>query len=142
MFKIITLSREALESKMATKPANKAQKQWMSDIADWASNNGMCLIYHGGWGKESSFQLHHVLGRSAKHNKVAIGHWFILPVPFDLHDVNSDHSMNVTHSKHNFTDAFGMQRELFDDMYKDMKNSYGYSLPPDDVYNAIMDTNA
>ena len=124
---------------MAMKQANAAQKQWMSDIADWASNNNLDLLY--GYDDPKGFQLHHALGRSAKHNKVAIGHWFIIPVPFELHDVNGKHDCNVTHHKHKFTDKYGKQRLLFSDMVDDMRMEM-YALPPSDILDSIMDTNA
>ena len=136
--KIIELSREALESKVATKPANKVQKKWMSDIAEWAESN-MSKLYSDY--SDGSFQLHHVLGRSAKNNKVSIGHEFIIPVPVYLHDVDSNHNLNVTHHKHDFTDVFGMQRMLFDSMYYSMIKQ-GYTVPTSDIYLAIMDTNS
>jgi hypothetical protein len=118
---------------MATKSANAAQKQWMSDIAEWANDN-IDLLYHGGWGHECSFQLHHVLGRSAKHNKISIGHEFIIPVPFDLHDVSSNHKLNVTHHKKAFVKAFGKQSELFIKMIRSM-DEYGYDMP--DVFKCL-----
>ena len=125
---------------MATKPANAAQKQWMSDIAEWANEN-IHNLYTGGYAQDCNFQLHHVLGRSYKQNKVAIGHWFIIPVPFDLHDVSSDCEYNVTHNKHKFTDRFGKQSELFSEMISDMEMD-GYDTPSQEVLNAIMDTRA
>ena len=123
---------------MAMKQANAIQKKWMSDISKWANDNLEYLFpdYIG-----EGFQLHHVLGRSAKHNKVPIGHEFILPVPIDLHDVDSNHDLNVTHHKHSFTDAFGMQRNLFDSMYSSMINQ-GYIVPSSKIHLAIMDTRA
>ena len=124
---------------MAMKQANAAQKQWMSDISDWASNNNLDLIYD--YNDPKGFQLHHVLGRSAKHNKVAIGHWFIIPVLFELHDVSGKHDCNVTNYKHRFTDKYGNQREIFKDMVNDMRMEM-YSLPPADVLRAIEDTRA
>lgn len=124
---------------MATKPANAAQKQWMSDIAEWANNN-IGLLYDFDCSNKG-FQLHHVLGRSAKHNKVSIGHWFIIPVPFDLHDVSSDSPFNVTHHKHKFTDEYGKQSEIFDNMATDMAIE-GHSSVPYEVWRSIMDTNA
>ena len=122
---------------MAMKQANTVQKQWMSDIADWASRN-MDLFYDG---DTSQVQLHHVLGRSAKHNKVAIGHWFVIPVPFYLHDVSSCHPENVTHCKKSFVRRFGNQRDLFRDMVNDMRMEM-YAIPPTDVLNSIEDTRA
>ena len=124
---------------MATKPANAAQKKWMSDISEWASYHIDRLYGVEYLGK--NYQLHHVLGRSAKNNKVAIGHWFILPVPFELHDVSSNHKFNVTHRKKAFTKAFGNQRWLFNEMYKSM-SAQGYTMPNKEVFESIVSTSA
>ena len=122
------------------KQANAAQKQWMNDITEWANEN-LHRLYDGGYGQNGVFQRHHVLGRSAKHNKVAIGHWFILPVPFDLHDVSSNHQYNVTHNKKAFVKRFGNQRDIFMWMLEEMRDD-GYELPPFDVCEAIRGTSA
>ena len=98
----------------------------MSDIAEWAEDN-IHLMYIGANVEKQHFQLHHVVGRSAKHNKIEIGHWFILPVPFDLHDVSSNHPLNVTHHKKKFTGHFGFQRELFNEMVEDMRGGRLYA---------------
>ena len=119
------------------KQANAAQKKWMDDITEWALEN-IGILYGDEW-SGCEFQRHHVLGRSAKHNKIAIGHWFILPVPFDLHDVSSNHQLNVTHRKKAFIAQFGNQRDLFETMCNSME-SQGYDVPPNDVFYAIMDT--
>ena len=140
MQEILTIITNVSELKMANKPANTAQKQWMKDISEWPYNN-IHNMYDGGYAQDCNFQLHHVLGRSAKHNKIAIGHWFIIPVPIDLHDVNSNHPLNVTHSKHAFTDRFGKQSELFGWMVHEMEED-GYIVPNTDVYRAIMGTRA
>jgi hypothetical protein len=122
---------------MAMKQAGKAQRQFMSDIAEWAiCNTG--LLY-GDEYDGANVQLHHVLGRSAKHNKVAIGHWFILPVPFELHDVSSNHPDNVTHCKKSFVNRFGSQSSIFQVMVSCMVED-GYAIPSMDVIDAIMDT--
>ncbi len=122
---------------MAMKQANAAQKQWMKDIVEWAENN-IQILYGDEWSNKP-IQLHHVLGRSAKHNKVAIGHYFILPVPFELHDVSSNHPDNVTHFKNNFTKRYFRQSYLFIKMLNSMED-YGYETPNPDVITAIMDT--
>ena len=121
------------------KQANKAQKQWMSDITDWSICN-LGMLY-GEKYDGAIIQRHHVLGRSAKHNKVDIGHWFILPVPYELHEPNETHKFHVGHCKRAFTDVFGMQRMLFDSMYYSMINQ-GYTVPPNEIHLAIMDTRA
>lgn len=119
------------------KQANAAQKKWMSDIAKWAEGN-LDALYGVEWAG-APYQLHHVLGRSAKHNKVAIGHEFIIPVPVALHDVSSSHPLNVTHHKKAFVDEFGEQCGLFQLMYSAMERS-GYKVPSLDIYFAIMGT--
>jgi hypothetical protein len=124
---------------MAMKQANAAQKQWMNDITEWAENN-IQILYGNEW-LNKPIQRHHVLGRSAKHNKVAIGHWFILPVPFELHDVSSNHEHNVTHRKNSFIREFGNQRGLFEKMCLSMKD-YNYNMPSLKEYISIMSTSA
>jgi len=124
---------------MANKPANAAQKKWMGDIADWAQCN--LTVLYGDEYYQALVLLHHALGRSAKNNKVAIGHYFILPIPFSLHDVSSNHPENVTHCKKAFVRRFGTQRKLFKTMYQDMKE-HGYDVPDNSIFSAIMGTGA
>lgn len=124
---------------MPSKPANSAQKQWMKDITEWSIDN-LHLLY----GEEYSFspiQRHHVLGRSAKQNKVQIGHWFIIPVPYELHDPNEQHEFHVGHCKKAFVKRFGEQRNLFDTMYQSMKEN-GFAVPDSYSYDAIMSSSA
>ena len=124
---------------MANKPANAAQKKWMSIISDWAIDN-IGELYGDEW-SGAQFQLHHVLGRSAKQNKVEIGHWFILPVPIPLHDISSNHLLNVTHHKKSFIRKFGKQSEIFNHMLHGMFDE-GLDTPHFYIASAIGDTNA
>lgn len=123
------------------KQPNAVQKQWMSDIADWADSDLYCLYGDEYSSDYEPIELHHVTGRSSKQNKVAIGHEFILPVPFELHNVMSNHKDNVTNFKKNFVKRFGTQRELFSDMVAIMK-AQGYVVPGDEVLRAIGSTKA
>ena len=125
---------------MAAKKANTAQKKWMDDITLWANNGGLRLLYGDEW-EFSAFERHHVLGRAAKHNKIAIGHEFILPVPFELHNVSSNHPLNVTHRKKAFTKEFGKQSELFIKMIRSM-DEQGYKVVDVFICLAIKETNA
>jgi len=122
---------------MATKPANAAQKKLLSDISEWAINGGMFLLYGEEW--EKPFHIHHVMGRSAKNNKIAIGHEFVLPVPIELHDPNLNHEFHVGKCKHAFTDKFGKQAFLYNEMYRDMSNQ-GYKMPGREIFEAIVST--
>ena len=124
---------------MVTKPANSEQKKWMDDITDYINFNGLGELYGEEYEGDINIQRHHVLGRSAKQNKVAIGHWFVIPVPFALHDPSMNHEFHVGKCKKAFVIRFGTQRDLFDTMYHNM-HSEGYKVPSVDVYNAIMET--
>ena len=126
---------------MATKPANAAQKKWMESITDYINENGLGDLYGSDYVYDTRIQRHHVLGKSARHNKIAIGHWFILPVPFELHDPNVNHEFHVGHCKKAFVKRFGTQRSLFKRMYQAMKQQ-GYNVPENYIYDEIMRTSA
>ena len=123
-----------------SKPANTVQRKFISDMCKFVNIHGLGVIY-GSEYEGSTYEMHHALGRSAKHNKVAIGHEFVFPVPFELHHVLSNHSDNVTHFKHNFTKRFGNQRDIWEEFYNGMQVA-GYTVPSVEVYYAIMDTRA
>ena len=131
--------------RLKVKQANAAQRRWMRDVAKFIDDVGLGGLYGPEFEGRNDFQLHHVLGRSAKHNKVPIGHWFIIPVPVELHDVGSDHPDNVTHFKKNFVKRFGDQCGIFQILYSCMAewNKFpdcNFEIPPLSVYAAIMDT--
>ena len=74
--------------------------------------------------------VHHCMGATYKHNKVLIGHWFVLPLCQACDDV-------ITHgSRRTFKDKFGLQSDYW-------HRHYAYSAvdAPIDVYKAIMDCN-
>ena len=60
--------------------------------------------------------------------------------PVVLHDVSSNHPLNVTHHKKAFCREFGGQVFLFDVMIDSMMGCY--VTPSREIYNAIMGTNA
>jgi hypothetical protein len=61
----------------------------------------------------TQIQLHHVMGRTAKVNKVWVGQWFAIPLHFSLHDVGSNEELNVSHHRHKFTAEYGTQADLW-----------------------------
>lgn len=125
---------------MANRNQNKEERIWVENVADYANEHELNNFYPSNF-LNKGFQIHHVLGRSAKHNKVHIGYWFILPVPYGLHDVSSNHKLNVTHHKHAFTDRFGFQRDIFKTMVL-LMHTLGYPIPPYDVLQSIASTRA
>lgn len=124
---------------MKSKPANTVQRKLMSDIAEWANDGGLELLYDCDLSK--GFELHHVKGRSFKHNKIAIGHEFVYPVPYQYHAISEKNDLNVSYFKHNFTDKFGMESFIYLNMINDMKEK-GYTIPSDKIISSIMDTGA
>lgn len=125
---------------MVNRKANEAEKQFIRDMTDWVNDVGIGVLY-AGYGNRTDIQRHHVLGKSAKHNKVHIGYNFVLPIPIELHDVNSNHELNVTHHKKCFIKEFGKQCDIYNHMVTMMKG-YGYAVPSLEVHTAIMSTNA
>ena len=115
-------------------------KKWLDNLTLYIQEVGFLGLY-GEEFRHYEFQRHHVLGKTAKHNKVAIGLFFVIPVPTHLHDVSSNHPDNVTHFKKRFTQRFGPQREIFKKLCDGMKE-WGFDIPPADVIEAIMDTSA
>lgn len=41
-------------------------------------------------GNTYGIEIHHCVGRTAVHNKVHVGHWFILPLTHDEHEWIAD----------------------------------------------------
>lgn len=118
-----------------TKP-NAEEKAWLKAVADFHNEHGVGYLFGDMW-NDAPFQIHHVCGRSYKQNKVKIGHWFILPVPQQLHDVHSAHPLNVTHYRKRFSEAFGNQRYLWRKMVEKMADN-GIAEPESNISGAIM----
>ena len=112
----------------------KSVKLWEHLISDYVDRHGPVVPGSG------VIQFHHVAGRTYKHNKVLIGPYFILPIPWELHDVHSNSDVNVSHWPRKFTSKYGSQRDLWEDMVTAIVND-AFKLPfPDDVWDTIMDT--
>lgn len=124
---------------MANRNATKEEKQLLKDMRQLIDECGLGVLYKGYEGR-TDYDIHHVLGRSAKNNKVHIGYNFIIPVPTELHD-NGDHPLNVTHHKHAFTGEHGKQWEIHIKMIN-LLVEHGYDTPNSIILEAIMGTGA
>lgn len=120
---------------MITGQQTKAQeKAWYKRVAEFADKHG-CFPHYS----EAQYQMHHVHGRKFKHNKVAVGGWFILPIEAKYHDVHSKNPFNVTHFKRRYEIEFEHQVDQFMAMAMTIKDEDS-ELPFDnDVLHAIMD---
>lgn len=107
---------------------------WLVEVARYARYYG-CIAT-----QRNPCQIHHVVGREGKHEKVHIGHWFILPLWWELHDVHSPHHYNVTHYPKRFVDKYGRQRDLFRKLCDDMTDSGFVVQIPTEIVSAIAAT--
>ncbi len=107
----------------------EAQKQWREEIRELG-----CIICS----EKGGVEIHHVLGATAKHNKVAIGHEFILPLSTWYH--RECPTLNVTDHKHLFEANFGTQVELFNKLMDLYEFHYDKPVPlAAEVIDAIRD---
>ena len=70
-----------------------AQKRWREAVRELAGAS------------EPSIEIHHPVGVTAKHNKVHIGHWWVIAIPSEMH--NKLHAGNLGPLRKEFEkDAF------------------------------------
>lgn len=117
------------------KQPSAEQKRWMERVAQFAETHGSFPKY-----ESNQFQIHHVVGRSYKQNKIPIGHWFILPIEPEYHDVSSNNPFNVTHWRRRYCVEFGWQADQFKAMCMVILDEDGRLPFDNDVLDAIMDT--
>ena len=106
-------------------PPTTKQKRVQQAIRD----NGCIIPGFGAMG----YQLHHIWGSSAKHNKIWIGQDAVLLLPWELHDVNSDHYLHVAKHPKEFANAYGepkylcilqylsLTRAVIEDQYREVR---------------------
>ena len=110
-------------------------KDWLASVALWAESNGCFPYLH-----KVQFQIHHVLGRTKKHNKCSIGLQYVLPIQVNLHDVMSAHYLNVTHFPAKFEDEFGTCKSMFKYMVDNMRENNYYVPFTEELDEVIMTT--
>ena len=113
-------------------PTKAQEKAWLNRITEYAQKFGAFPKQTG-----ASFDRHHVKGRTASHNKIHIGRWFVLPVETEYHHVLSKNSLNVTHFKKRYEQAFGSQVEQFLKMANAILEEDGELPFPIEVLDAI-----
>ena len=83
---------------------NKKHREW----EELVRATGCCVT-----GATNDVQIHHVVGRKGKHNKVLIGPYFILPLHKDYHMVTGAHPNAWHKNKRGFIEEFGDPRDLW-----------------------------
>jgi hypothetical protein len=97
---------------------NAAEERWREAVREL----GSCVT-------GAPALIHHCVGRTAKHNKVEIGHWWILPL------TEREHAWIHAHPNRKET-----ERQLFEQTLRDYEAMHSEGPPvPDDVLQAIRD---
>ncbi len=73
--------------------------------------------------------IHHCVGTTGKHNKIHIGHWWILAVP--------DHEHKTVHASGKARKPY--EKELFQSQMRMYFSRYSRMPVPDEVLEAIED---
>jgi len=116
------------------KPTAKQEKEWLARVTRYGEE----------WGEFPNkefvaFDRHHVKGREFKHNKVAIGRWYVLPVAKEYHDSQLGNQLNVTDYPKRYESEFGTQRHQFLAMCAVIRSEDGFLPFIDEVLHAIGD---
>ena len=88
------------------KPTQAVISKWKGIVADYS-----CIIT-----RSSHIHIHHPVGRKYRIDKHEIGELFILPLAIHLHDVGSNHPLNVTLHRKAFVECYGRECDLFKKM--------------------------
>ncbi|NRA49216.1 MAG: DUF968 domain-containing protein [Phaeodactylibacter sp.] len=103
-----------------TRGANAEEKRFHT----WLANQRCCVS--GDYG----VQIHHCKGSSFRHNKVLIGHWFVIPLSPERHA--EYHSGTKA-----FREKYGPQSALWSELVEKYESETGL-ICPYDVQIAIM----
>ena len=109
---------------LATSSPTKAQADWRETVRELGS------VVSGGFA-----EIHHCVGRTGKHNKVDIGHYWLIPLTDDEHralHLNAEWLLRDI-------SGYVMTRKEFEKWaFQKVIDQTGYVIPAD-VYEAIMD---
>ncbi len=112
--------------------SNKKLREWEELVRE----TGCCVT-----GRTDNVQIHHVVGRKGKHNKVRIGGVYILPLNRDYHMLDGKHPNAWHKNKKGFIAEFGPARYLFmsvmNALIDDGQEVCGYVTG--EMLNSIMD---
>jgi hypothetical protein len=117
--------------------------KWRGIVADFARETSWTFHWFGNYvNSVSKYELDHFLGARAKRkvglSSESVGELAILPIPYELHNIMSDHEFNKTLRPAAFRKEFCRDEMLFQDMIDNMRSD-GYEIPfSQDIINAIV----
>ena len=111
--------------------SSKKLREW----EELVRSTGCCVT-----GADNDIEIHHVKGRTYKHNKVHIGGVYILPLHKSVHMITGDHPKAWHKGKHGFIEEFGCPKQLFRSTYMKVykENLNAKYITPDQI-ESIMD---
>lgn len=117
-----------------TSQPNQVQKDWRELLRDRGS------VISGLYEPEP-IRAHHVAGRTAMHDGVHIGHWFLLPLTDTEHKLlhASPSTFEMLALGFNPAGRWDCEKFLFFRLIRELE---GFCTPPDDVLKAIGDYHA
>lgn len=128
---------------MYSKPKNSKEKAWLQTVVDFASRTTWLNDTYGGHCMNPlNFEIDHIIGAQAKRKingvTTKVGEYAIMPIPYELHNISCDHSLNRTLRPASFRKQFGNEVIVWKSMI-DYMEGIGLILPfDDDMIGAIM----
>jgi hypothetical protein len=121
----------------------KAEKDWLDVVVEFASNSDFLSKKYGHvTANHFNWEIDHILGAKTKRKingvSYGVGELAIMPIPFELHNVMSKHTLNRTTNPGNYRKAFGHEKQVWLEMIRAMQDD-GYKIPfSEEVIQAII----
>ena len=106
----------------------------LREFEELVRSTGCCVT-----GATNGVQIHHVKGRTYKHNKVHIGGVYILPLHESVHMVTGSHPKAWHKGKRHFIREFGHPYDLFRGVVESLDFEDWKKYVTQDQYASIMD---
>lgn len=128
---------------MYSKPPKSTEKAWRNTVAEFAETSGwLNYIYGDCCVTPRVFEIDHIVGAQAKRKingvSVKVGEFAIMPIPYEIHNIKSNHELNRTLRPAAYRKVFGHEKYVWRDMLDAMVIA-GYELPFDnDLIEGVM----
>jgi len=109
------------------KSPNKAQQDWQ----DWQREQGCSNC-----GSDNP-AIHHCVGSTAKHNRIHIGQFWVIPLCYDCHQ--GPEGIHYGMDRFYLDNRKENEKSLFELMCRRYYVDHSYEAMPRDVHDAIMD---
>lgn len=130
---------------MISKNHNKtaSEKAWLDMVVEFANESKWLTNKYGSTVLlAEQYEIDHILGAKTKRkiNGVSwrVGELAIMPIPYQLHNIMSGHSLNRTTNPGAYRSVFGHEKQVWLDMIRAMQIE-GYDIPfSEEIIQAII----